>query len=507
MTGPPDRRAGGPVTVIPAEVDTLPEAVGRQLADGARFLALVARADPGGSTTLQVLVGRSKQVVIVQSRLRPQQRRFPTLTTLTPAAAWYEREVHDLFGLVPEGHHRLQPLVLPRAAAVAAPRPGAGGGPNRLVPDTTPPSPDVVGEGLFTIPYGPVRSGIFETVEYLVETYGEDIPALRPRVHYKHRGLDWRFTDLDADDAVLLAERVEGVASVAHASAFCQALEALADVEVPRPAQLLRVVHAELERIANHLDSMLRHCEGAGQAVAYARLGTHKEQVQRLRAALCGHRFGRGVVVPGGVSGPPGCPLDDAMAAVSALERALRADVELLMATPSFLDRLRGTGRLDAELATSYGALGPVGRGSEAGPDVRLERPYGGYRALGFETVRVDAGDALGRQQVRVEEIRQGFHLVHQALDELDEDDPVADGRWRVPVASADGLTVGSVEAPQGELLYLVEVAGGRLVRVKPRCPSFHNLALFPAAFRGDILTDFVFIEASFGLSFAGVAG
>ncbi|HTT87814.1 MAG TPA: hypothetical protein VMF60_10625, partial [Acidimicrobiales bacterium] len=100
--------------------------------------------------------------------------------------------------------------------------------------------------------------------------------------------------------------------------------------------------------------------------------------------------------------------------------------------------------------------------------------------------------------------IRQAFHLVRQALDELAEGAP---GPWRHEVAPPDGTVLGSVEAPQGELLYLVEAERGRLVRVKPRSASFHNLALFERAFRGDIFTDFVFIEASFGLSIAGVSG
>jgi Ni,Fe-hydrogenase III large subunit len=105
---------------------------------------------------------------------------------------------------------------------------------------------------------------------------------------------------------------------------------------------------------------------------------------------------------------------------------------------------------------------------------------------------------------VRIEEIRQAFHLVRQALDELAEETPEA---WRERLPPPDGMAWGSVEAPQGELLYLVEAEAGRLLRVKPRSASFHNLALFAQAFRGDIFTDFVFIEASFGLSIAGVSG
>ncbi len=363
----------------------------------------------------------------------------------------------------------------------------------------------VSGEGVFTIPYGPVRSGVFESVEYLVETSGEEIPHLRTRVYHKHRGLDSRFGDLDVDDAVLLAERVEGTNSVAHALCFCQALESLAGVEPSRPAQLVRVVHAELERIAAHLDSVVRHTEGAGQAVGYARMSRHKEEVLRLRAKLCGHRFGRGVVVPGGVTGALHLDPSAALAEVGRLEAAIADDARALMATPSFLDRLRGTGPLPPEVVAAHGALGPVARGSGLVDDVRVERPYGAYRHLGFEPAAgFDEGDALARQHVRLVEIHQAFHLVRQALDELSETDPQP---WRQTLPAVEGTAVSSVEAPQGELLYLVEADGDRLLRVKARSASFHNLALFPEAFRGDIFTDFVFIEASFGLSIAGVAG
>ena len=97
-----------------------------------------------------------------------------------------------------------------------------------IVPDETALPAHVAGEGIFTLPYGPVRSGVFESVQYLVETPGEDIPHLRARVYHKHRGIELRFQGMSAADGVLVAERAEGVASVAHAMAFCQAVEALA---------------------------------------------------------------------------------------------------------------------------------------------------------------------------------------------------------------------------------------------------------------------------------------
>jgi formate hydrogenlyase subunit 5 len=487
------------------EPGRLAEAVASQVRAGARFAALVASARDDGATVLRAVVAVAARLEVTEAVVAAGQTAYPAISPHVAAAAWYEREIHDLFGVEPVGHPRLDPLVLPLPPGAEHPRPGQREGPRRLEPDDSPLPGHVSGEGVFTIPYGPVRSGVFESVEFLVETSGEEIPHLRTRVYHKHRGLDRRFGDLGVDDAVLLAERVEGTNSVAHAMAFSQAVEGLAGVEPSRTAELVRVVHAELERVAAHLDSVIRHCEGAGQAVAYARMSRHKEEVLRLRAQLCGHRFGRGVVVPGGVSGSPLLDPAAALGQVGRLDAAVGDDARALMATPSFLDRLRGTGPLPPDVVAAHGALGPVARGSGLVDDIRVSRPYGAYRHLGFEPAAgFDEGDALARQHVRLSEIHQAFHLVRQALDELAD---AAPGPWRREVPPPSGLAIASVEAPQGELLYLVEADQGRLVRVKARCASFHNLALFPQAFRGDIFTDFVFIEASFGLSIAGAAG
>ena len=428
-----------------------------------------------------------------------------------PGAAWYEREIADLFGLVPEGHPRIDSLVFPMGKHQAPPRPGWPGSGRAavIVPDESPLPAHLAGEGVFTLPYGPVRSGVFESVQFLVETPGEDIPHLRARVYHKHRGIEVRFEGMSPADGVLLAERAEGVSSVAHAMAFSHAVESLSTDEcrdgIPQAALLARLVHAELERVANHLDSTIRHTEAAGQAVAYARLTWHKERVMRLRAELCGHRFGRGVVVPGGVAGPPALAPRAARDRLAPIETDLRSDVHLLMATSSFIDRLQGTGVLSAEVASSRGALRPIGRASGSEEDVRTYRPYGGYGLIEMPEHRYrDSGDALGRQLVRNEEMWGAFELCRLALEQLAEHP--FDGPWTTGVAPLDGTAWGWVEAPQGELLYLVTIEDGRLRRVKPRSASFHNLSLFPDVFNGDIFTDFAFIEASFGLSMAGVA-
>jgi Ni,Fe-hydrogenase III large subunit len=315
--------------------------------------------------------------------------------------------------------------------------------------------------------------------------------------------MEKRFEGMTVADGTLLAERTEGIATVAHTLAYCHAIEQMADADVPWAARLVRVVHAELERLACHLDVILRLADGAGLAVAVARFGWHKEQVMRLVSQLSGSRFGRGVVVPGGVRAAPQLPAADLLAAIGQLERKVSGDLGPLMGTASFLDRLRRTGPLSADRAREHGALGPIGRASGSAEDIRQARPYDAYGSLTVRAATRDDGDAMARLEVRVDEIRQAFRLISQAAEELAEP---AGGPLRVPCDASDGRETGWAEAPQGEVLYDVTLAAGRITRCRVRSASFHNLVLMHEVFAGDILTDFPFIEASFGLSIAGVA-
>jgi formate hydrogenlyase subunit 5 len=456
--------------------DSVTEATAR----GHRFAGLMAArqeegillsahlAEPGGIGTREALVPSGTTT-------------YPSLTPRLSAALWYEREISDLFGLTPEGHPRLEPLLRPHALP-----------------------PQILGPGLFTIPHGPVRSGVMESIEYLVETPGEDIPHLSMRLYYKHRGIEDRMRGASIADGVLLAERTEGVASVAHALAFCHAVERLGGGEIPRRAALIRVLHAELERLIAHLDVTVRLADAAGLAVATARFGSSKEHLARLVSRMCGSRFGRGVVVPGGVTATPALSGEDLLAAISRLDRTVNSDARLLMGTASFLDRLRGTGPLQPDRAREHGALGPIGKASGFADDARRNRPYDAYRSLNLGEAREHrGGDALTRLTVRWDEVAQSFDLIRQATLELAE---AGDGPLRQPWEPAEGRAAGWAEAPQGEVIYDVTIAGGLITRCHPRSASFHNLPLFGEVFAGDILTDFPFIEASFGLSAAGVA-
>ena len=474
------------------------------VAGGERFAGLYAIARPDAAEVTALLASDAgvRPVTCRADRGTDGLPHVPSLVPVAPAAFWYERAAHDLSGVVADGHPRLDPLLLPLPEGAARPLPG--GGATSAGPAVEHAGPvDVVGH-VFTLPWGPVRSGVSESIEFLIETPGEDIPHLTIRPHHKHRGIAKQFEGRTLADGVLVAERVEGTSTVAHALAYTHAVEGLAGVVVPEPARLVRVLHAELERIAHHLDVTMRLADAAGLAVATARFGWHKELVQRLVARMSGSRFARGVVVPGGVRGAPGLAGPAVLSALDEVHARLRSDLAALEATPSFLDRLRGTGILSVDRARRFGAVGPIGRASGQDDDARAHRPTDAYDALPpVAPVTFETGDALARARVRWREVDASVALVHAAVEALAR---VADEPWRVAVPAVDGMAIGWSEAAPGEVLYALHVDGGRIRRCFARSPALHDLVLLHDVFRTDIFTDFPFIEASFGLSYAGVA-
>ncbi|MGH2870934.1 MAG: nickel-dependent hydrogenase large subunit [Solirubrobacteraceae bacterium] len=448
-------------------------------AAGARFVTLLL-ADTPEPALVGAFALRGSLVVLRAPVEDSEPPTYGSLGEFWPAARWAEQELTERHGV--------------RALGAPAQR--------RL----TSPDADLVDRGVhgldpFVIPYGPVRSGVFEAIQFQIETGGESIPRLQTRPFFKHRGIEALLEGLTPDRAVYVAERTAGIATVAHACAFSQAVERALGVPVPATAERWRAVHAELERLACHLDVIAKEAETDALYVGLARFQILKEQVMRLRARLTGSRFTRGVVVPGGVRETGQVDLDELSAALDELERQLIRDRHMFLATASMLDRLIGAGHLPRALIEEYAAVGPVARGSGVSTDARHERPYGDYRRLGLQVVTRREGDSMARVNVRFGELSESLRILRQAIDHLRRGD--GEPRAALP-AGASGAAFGWAEAPQGELVVWVEIRDGLVHRVHIASPSLRNWALFDHAFPKDVLTDFAFIEHSFGLTPAG---
>jgi formate hydrogenlyase subunit 5 len=458
---------------------------------GGRLMMLFA-AGQDGARELCALVQADDRVIRLRASL--QANAYPAVTPTVPAAHWFEREIHDLFGIIPEGHPRLEPLVrhapdqgevsLPEEDDVRLEHRGA----DRLA-----------GPGVFVIPYGPVRSGVFEASQFLVQTGGEDVAYCAQRLFFKRRGAERRISEVPLDQAVLVAERVSGTSSVAHALAFSHAVESLAQTEVPPRAQAIRRILAELERLYNHLEVTVRECEDASLSVAQAQFAVLKERLHRLAGAAVGNRFLRGAVVPGGTRMDLDAgAVDRISASMRDWDRDWQRVLDILLRTDSFLDRLVSAGPLSERDARDFGCVGPVARGSGIDLDTRRDLPYDGYPA--FEVARHSDGDAMARMEVRFREVNSSLELIREAVAAL------APGPIRSGLGSfTQGAALGASESARGETLYWLETADEATLRFcKLRAASFVNFGAFNRAFDSQVLTDFSFIEHSLGLSPAG---
>jgi formate hydrogenlyase subunit 5 len=460
---------------------------------GGRFQMLYAWMD-GAATELRYVAAVPGESRFRQWRVSPQDGRVPSLAPTSPLLGWYEREIADLFGIAFDGHPEPLPLVLPEGTPppFAPDRPSLNSG--AVDPMPTLDEPDVQ-----RLPWGPVRAGVVESGEFVFYYSGEHIVHYYPQLFFKHRGIEQRFAGMTTNAGVVLAERVSGVGSFAHALAYCQAIEAAAGCAVPERARLLRVLFAELERLYNHLYYLGHLADTTTLKVGHAEGVLLAEYAKQLNGRLTGSRFLRGLLTPGGLRRD--VSVDQWFGAgLAHLSKQLRRYVALLARSNSYLDRLMTTGVLDRRTAFDQGATGPVERASGLDRDLRRDHPYAGYDRVPVAVATEEAGDANARASVRTREIRESITAIRHVLDHLE------DGPIRVDCVAPPGSEgLGWSESPRGSLFYAVHVGGdGRLARVKIKSPSFSNWRAFPFTVHESNMMDYAINEASFGLTIAG---
>jgi formate hydrogenlyase subunit 5 len=427
----------------------------------------------------------------------------PSLAAIWPLMSWYEREVSDLFGFQFLEHPQPQRLVLHDGVNPARPPfdPEYPGNMMLVAEPSRRAIPDVGGAeaDVQLLPFGPVRADVVESGEFLFYYIGEAILHYHPRLFFKHRGMEKRFEGLAADRAVILAERVSGVGSVAHALAYCQAVEAAANCEVPPRARFLRVLLAELERLYNHLHYLGHLCHTTTLKVGEAEGKLLEEQAKQLNTRLTGSRFLRSILTIGGLRRDLS-PKDWLSAGLEAIREKSSIYARHLENTDSHLDRLITTGKLDPRVAFDQGATGPIDRASGLDRDLRRDHPYAAYGELPLAVAVRDGGDAHARAQVRIAEIDSSIALMQRAMLLLPEGSVRSD--CTVP-PNAEGL--GFAESPRGTLFYAVHFDGNaKLARVKIKSPSFSNWRAFPFTVHDSNMMDYAINEASFGLTIAG---
>ena len=429
-------------------------------------------------------------------RVAKEAPSIPTLSDLSFPASRFEREIHDLFGIVPVGHNFLRPLVRHQhwPSDWFPMRHDAGSMPT-MRDDAAPyPFVEVKGSGVYEIPVGPIHAGLIEPGHFRFSVVGETILKMTARLWYLHRGVERLFEGATPERGIIIAERISGDSAIGHSLSFVMALEDALGVDTAEESRALRAILLELERLYNHVSDIGAMCNDVGFSVAQGRALILREYLLRLNESVTGHRLLRGSI---GLAATRvrRLPSPEEFHHVA---DAIEDLVALALSNTVLVDRFEGTAVLSGFDAHQMGTLGPVARSSGLAVDARAHHSFAANRS--FHVITQSGGDVMARFMQRVEESRMSLSMLLEYLESVSELTHESHTRHE---STRAGL--GIVEGWRGMIVHRVEVApSGAVSRCHVIDPSFHNWPAVSVSLADTIVPDFPLANKSFNLSYAG---
>ncbi len=472
-----------------AEVAELPvaalvDAAAAELARGGRLSAWFGVPDARGVRLVAVVAFDADNTLAV-ARSEAFQGRFPSLTVRHTQAHLFEREIWEQHGVTPVGHPWLKPV-----------RRGTGDAPANGEFFR------VAGREVHEVAVGPVHAGIIEPGHFRFQCAGEEVLHLEIALGYQHRGIERALVGGPTRATMAQMETIAGDTTIAHATAYATVLESLAGTEAPLRAQWIRALALELERLANHTGDMGALANDVAFLPTSSACGRIRGDFLNITALVCGNRFGRALVRPGGVR----LDLDDARLAQLG-ERLQAAMADVTRATAWLWDaaavraRFENTGTVTPAQASEIGLVGPAGRACGLVRDVRYDHPAGWHRFAQAPVAVWPGGDVFARARVRDLEIQRSGQFLHEQLAAAPEG-PLMEP---LPASAPESLAVALVEGWRGEVCHVALTdAFGRFAHYKIIDPSFHNWTGLALALRGTAVSDFPICNKSFNLSYCG---
>jgi Ni,Fe-hydrogenase III large subunit len=473
--------------------------VAQALADGDQLLSIFGRTDgPNAQDVLTTAVLQRPGGGLSLWRGRgPRGASYPALARQFPAAQMFERELWEQTGLQPEGHPWLKPV---RYQGALQQRMGEHA------------FFKMRGQEVHEVGVGPIHASVIEPGHFRFMCHGEQVHHLEIQLGYQHRDVETLLLQRPAAALSSLVESMAGDTSIAYAWGYCAAVEALAGLQIDESAELQRGVALELERVAMHLVALT----GLATDIAFLQGGA---SYGRLRTAIinatmrvCGSRFGRGWLRPGGVRHRITAALrHDLLGTLAAFAKDMTEVNDLMLGARSVQSRFQGVGVVSRQTARDIGMVGLAARASGVAIDARTSLPGRLYTAHPAAMLTEDGGDCWARMRLRMREIDESLRWLRAVLDGPLSEPAVDDGahpRTATPALARlrhDTLCVSVREGFRGPVVQALETGPeGRLLHYKVQDPSLPNWFGLALAVRDNEISDFPICNKSFDLSYCG---
>ncbi|EHD22284.1 MULTISPECIES: NADH-quinone oxidoreductase subunit C [Brenneria] len=432
--------------------------------------------------------------VIVKALVNPDNPEFPSVTPRVPAAVWGEREVRDMYGLIPVGLPDERRLVLPDdwPDDLYPLRKDAMDYRQRPAPTRDDECYTFTNEATGAtrvVPIGPLHITSDEPGHFRLFVDGEQIIDADYRLFYVHRGMEkLAETRMGYNEVTFLSDRVCGICGFTHSVAYSSSIENALGIVVPPRAHSIRSILLEVERLHSHLLNIGLSSHFSGFDTGFMQFFRIREKSMTIAEMLTGARKTYGLNLIGGIRRD--ILKDDRLKTIR-LIREMRTEVsqltDMLLNTPNMLQRTQGIGILDKKVARDYSPVGPMIRASGFKRDMRVDHPYAGYRDLPMELHHLDAGDVYSRVLVRVREVFTSMAMIEYGLDNLPQGSLLNEDFTYRPHKFALGFT----EAPRGEDIHWSMTGDNqKLFRWRCRAATYANWPVLRYMLRGNTVSD-----------------
>ncbi len=462
---------------------------------------------------------------------------IPSVTDLWRAAAWYEREVWDMFGIAFEGHRNLRRILMPptwqgHPLRKEHPARATEMGPFALTPQKEEEEQKALqidpeswgferppeGREYMYLNLGPQHPSTHGPFRVILQLDGEDLVGVAPDIGYHHRGQEKMGERQTWHTYLPYTDRIDYLSGVVNEIAYVLAVERLAGIEVPERAKVIRVMMTELYRIASHLVWYGTFAADVGQLSPVFYMFSDREKIYEIVEAICGARMHPVWFRIGGVS--QDLPNGWEGLIRSFLDRMparLREYDKLVLENGIFRDRTVGVGACTLDEAIEWGMTGPNLRACGLAYDFRKAMPYSGYEMFEFDIPTATEGDCYARSVVHVQEMWQSMRIVEQCLNRM----PGGPYKSSHPLTTPpikDPHTMHDIETlinhflnatwgpviPPGECFFPTEASKGLMgfyeisdgtihpYRNRVRTPSFAHLQTLPWLTTGTLVSDLI---------------